>query len=111
MLILIVQKIRLRYSLLNPKEKILNEAQLLNEANYELAGIYPAAEFDDIAEFLLFLKEAGVERKPAHHIVSEWREGDEIFKFHYSLVPNDLESERFPKEVRGTYQLIKKESA
>ena len=105
-----MEKIRLRYSLLNPKQEIVNEEQLLNKANYEVVGVYPAAEFDDIAEFMLFLKEAGVERKPAHHVVSEWREDDIVKKFHYARIPENLESERFPEEVRGTYQLIIKES-
>lgn len=57
------------YEILNPKSNIASEEDILNQSNFESFGKYPAAEFDDIGEFFIFLKEAGIEKKENHIII------------------------------------------
>ena len=57
------------YEILNPKSKIASEEDILDYNNFESFGKYPAAEFDDIGEFFIFLKEAGIEKKENHIII------------------------------------------
>jgi hypothetical protein len=92
-----VDKVRLKYKILNPTIDIENEEQLLNEANFELTGSYPASEFDDIGEFLIFLKEAKINMHPKHQIVSEVKQGDRNVVCYYAATA-----------TTGGYQLIKK---
>lgn len=58
------------YEILNPKSNISSKEDILNGSNFESFGKYPAAEFDDIGEFFIFLKEAGIEKKDNHIIIS-----------------------------------------
>lgn len=92
-----MENVRLKYKLLNPTITIENEEQLLNEANFEMTGVYPAAEFDDIGEFLIFLKEAKIDMRPKHQIVSEMKKDGKHVASYYAATA-----------ATGGYQLIKK---
>lgn len=61
---------KLFYGICNPKDAITSEEQITDEIGYQEPMLFPAAEFDDIGVFLLFLKELKIKKEPNHLIIS-----------------------------------------
>lgn len=97
---------RLTYEILNPVREINNEEEIVDESNYQSFGKYPAAEFDDIGEFFIFLKEAGIEKRE-NHIISSTQEVNSIkVKSIYFLVTPKNQHLFTTENVVTGYKLI-----
>ncbi len=97
------------YEILNPKSNIASEEDILNHSNFESLGRYPAAEFDDIGEFFIFLKEAGIEKKDNHIIVS-LKEIDslKVESIYFLVTPRNAHIFKDNGDQKG-YRLVKQE--
>ena len=102
---------RIRYKLIKIKQPPQTAEDLNNIDNYDLMSDYPAAEFDDLTEFFLFLRETGQQVQSSDQLVSVFEEDGKMYEAYYVLFNNDnihLLQNKLPEGMKTGYSLLRK---
>jgi hypothetical protein len=102
---------RIRYKLIKIKQPPQTSEDLNNIDNYDLMSDYPAAEFDDLTEFFLFLRETGQQVQSSDQLVSVFEEDGKMYEAYYVLFNEDnihLIQNKLPEGIKTGYSLLRK---
>jgi hypothetical protein len=102
---------RIRYKFIKIKQPPQTTEDLNNIDNYDLMSDYPAAEFDDLTEFFLFLRETGQQVQSSDQLVSVFEEDGKVYEAYYILFNNDnmhLLQNKLPEGMKTGYSLLRK---
>jgi hypothetical protein len=102
---------RIRYKFIKIKHPPQTPEDLINIDNYDLIADYPAAEFDDLTEFFVFLREIGHAIQSSDQLVSVFEEEGKMYEAYYILFNNDnmhLLQNKLPEGMKTGYSLLRK---
>ena len=102
-----------RYHYLKPNKAINNIDDLLNPENSNELVSYPAPEFDDLPEFVIFLKETGKEIDANDQIAVSFVTDEGAMKKSFYVAVNsnnrELITPKLPDNIRNVFVLVKTE--